>query len=108
MELLLKIPTEVNIYDYGKMTPWLILKLSQSGSGAVFLDRSKIHPVGTIFPPCGPVAPKQWCAVVTVISLDARERLRTVSVMIIKVKFILSHLARMQFESQDMSPRTGR
>ena len=34
MELLLKIPTKVNIYYYCKRVPWLILKLSQSRSGA--------------------------------------------------------------------------
>ena len=36
MELLLKIPTKVNINYYGKMVPWLSLKLSQSRSGAEF------------------------------------------------------------------------
>ena len=34
MKLLLKIPTKIDINYYGKMVPWLSLKLSQSRSGA--------------------------------------------------------------------------
>ena len=78
---------KIDINYYGKMVPWLSLKLSQSRSGAEFsigqkptqLAKNIVFWAGTIFPPCGPVAPKQWCAVVAVTSLNARERLKSVS-----------------------------
>ena len=96
MKLLLKIPTKIDINYYCKMVPWLSLKLSQSRSGAEFsigqkptqLAENIFFWAGTIFPPCGPVAPKQWCAVVAVISLDARERLSAESLSL-NLKLIL-------------------
>ena len=99
MKLLLKIPTKIDINYYGKMVPWLSLKLSQSRSGAEFsigqkptqLAENIFFWAGTIFPPCGPVAPKQWCAVVAVISLDARERLSAESLSL-NLKFLLVHM----------------
>ena len=96
MKLLLKIPTKIDINYYGKMVPWLSLKLSQSRSGAEFMIGQKPTQLAennffeqTIFPPCGPVAPKQWCAVVAVISLDARERLSAESLSL-NLKLLLA------------------
>ena len=97
MKLLLKIPTKIDINYYGKMVPWLSLKLSQSRSGAEFsigqkptqLAENICFWAGTIFPPCGPVAPKQWCAVVAVISLDARERLSAESLSLMSLNKVV-------------------
>ena len=72
MKLLLKIPNKIDINYYGKMVPWLSLKLSQSRSGAEFSIGQKPTQLAENI---SPVSPKQWCAVVAVISLDARERL---------------------------------
>ena len=79
MKLLLKIPNKIDVNYYCKMIPWLSLKLCQFISGAEFMIGQKATQLAENNS-CGPVAPKQWCDVVAVISLDARERLSAESI----------------------------